>query len=58
TELEQGQFYNAIIESAKGRILFSEIKGSILTIIATTDAKLGIINLKLGAAAEALKEYL
>lgn len=57
-ELEQGQFYNAIIESAKGRILFSEIKGNILTIIATPDAKLGIINLKLGAAAEALKEHL
>ena len=57
-ELEQGQFYNAIIESAKGRILFAEVEGNILTIIATTDAKLGIINLKLGAAVEALKEHL
>lgn len=57
-ELEQGQFYNAIIESAKGRILFSEVKGSILTIIATTDAKLGIINLKLGAAVDVLREHL
>ena len=57
-ELEQGQFSNAIIESAKGRILFSEIQGNILTLIATTDAKLDIINLKLGAAVEVLKEHL
>jgi len=57
-ELEQGQFYSAIIESAKGKILFSEMEGNILCIIATTDAKLGIINLKLGAAAEALRNLL
>jgi len=57
-ELEQGQFYNAIIESAKGRILFAEVEGNILTIIATTDAKLGIINLKLGAAVDVLKKLL
>jgi len=54
-ELEQGQFFNAIIESAKGKILFSEIGGNILTLITTTDAKLGIINLKLAAAADAIK---
>ena len=57
-ELEQGQFYNAIIESAKGKILFSEIGGNILTLITTTDAKLGIINLKLAAAADALNSLL
>jgi len=57
-ELEQGQFSSAIIESAKGKILFSEIEGNVLCIIATTDARLGIINLKLGAAADALKQYL
>ena len=57
-ELEQGTFSNAIIESAKGKILFSEIGGNILTLIATTDAKLGIINLKLAAAADALKSLL
>lgn len=57
-ELEQGQFYNAIIESAKGKILFAEIEGNILCIITTVDAKLGIINLKLGAASEALKSML
>jgi len=57
-ELEQGQFNSAIIESAKGKILFSEMEGNILCIIATIDVKLGIINLKLGAAAEALRNYL
>lgn len=55
-ELEQGIFQNAIIESEKGKILFAEIRGSILTLIATKEAKLGIINLKLGAASEAIKD--
>ncbi|MHA1293746.1 MAG: roadblock/LC7 domain-containing protein [Promethearchaeota archaeon] len=55
-ELEQGQFNNAIIESAKGKILFSEVKGNIICIITTVDAKLGIINLKLGAASSALEQ--
>lgn len=53
-ELEQGQFLNAIIESAKGKILFSEVKGNIITIITTTDCQLGIVNLKLNAASNAL----
>ena len=57
-ELEQGVFQDAIIESGKGKILFSEIEGNILCIIATKEAKLGIINLKLGAATEALKGML
>lgn len=57
-ELEQGEFYSAIIESGKGKILFSEIEGNILCIIATTDAKLGIINLKLSAAVDAIKKFL
>ena len=57
-ELEQGQFYSAIIESAKGKILFSELKDSVLVIITTVDAKLGIINLKLGAAVDALKQMI
>lgn len=57
-ELEQGQFYSAIIESAKGKILFSELKDSVLVIITTVDAKLGIINLKLGAATDALKNMI
>ena len=57
-ELEQGIFNNAIIESEKGKILFSEIEGNVLCIIATKEAKLGIINLKLGAAVEALKGHL
>ncbi len=53
-ELEQGKFNNATIESENGKILFSEIKGNILCIITTVDAKLGIINLKLSAASKAL----
>ena len=57
-ELEQGQFNRAIIESGKGKILFNEIGGNILTMITTTDAKLGIINLKLNAASEKLKNLL
>lgn len=57
-ELEQGQFINAIIESQKGKIIFSEVKGNIITIISTVDAKLGIINLKLSAASEALAKLL
>ncbi|TFG30355.1 MAG: hypothetical protein EU532_01005 [Promethearchaeota archaeon] len=55
-ELEQGIFQNAIIESEKGKILFTEIKGNILTLIATKEAKLGIINLKLGAASDIIKD--
>ncbi|MFX1256651.1 MAG: roadblock/LC7 domain-containing protein [Promethearchaeota archaeon] len=57
-ELEQGIFKNAIIESAKGKILFSEVKGNILCIITTVDAKLGIINLKLGAASSAIESLI
>ena len=57
-ELEQGQFYSAIIESEKGKILFSEIQGNILIIIATREAKLGIINLKLDAASSALESLI
>ena len=57
-ELEQGIFKDAIIESEKGKILFSEIEGNIITVITTTDAKLGIINLKLQAASTALAPHL
>ncbi|MHA1669590.1 MAG: roadblock/LC7 domain-containing protein [Promethearchaeota archaeon] len=57
-ELEQGQFNNAIIESGKGKILFNTVKDSVLVIISTVDAKLGIINLKLSAATQALETLL
>jgi predicted regulator of Ras-like GTPase activity (Roadblock/LC7/MglB family) len=36
----------------------SEIGGNILTLITTTDAKLGIINLKLAAAADVLQSLI
>ncbi len=55
-ELEQGQFNNAIIESANGKILFSEASGNILCIMTTVDCKLGIVNLKLSAAIRALND--
>jgi predicted regulator of Ras-like GTPase activity (Roadblock/LC7/MglB family) len=57
-ELEQGLFNNAIIESGKGKILFSTVKDNVLVIISTVEAKLGIINLKLAAATEALNNLL
>jgi len=57
-ELEQGEFINAIIESAKGKILFSEIEGNIIAIISTVEAKMGIITLKLGAASDAITKLL
>lgn len=57
-ELEQGQFNNAIIESGKGKILFNTVKDSILVLISTVEAKLGIINLKLSAATQALESLL
>ena len=57
-ELEQGQFNNAIIESGKGKILFNTVKDSILVVISTVEAKLGIINLKLSAATQALESLL
>jgi len=57
-ELEQGQFNNAIIESGKGKILFNTVKDNILVVISTVEAKLGIINLKLSAATQALESLL
>ena len=57
-ELEQGQFNNAIIESGKGKILFNTVKESVLVVISTVEAKLGIINLKLSAATQALESLL
>ncbi|MHA1339606.1 MAG: roadblock/LC7 domain-containing protein [Promethearchaeota archaeon] len=55
-ELDQGEFINAIIENEKGKLLFSSIGDKIIVVITTTDAKLGIINLKLEAAREKLKQ--
>jgi predicted regulator of Ras-like GTPase activity (Roadblock/LC7/MglB family) len=57
-ELEQGLFANATIESEKGKILFSEVKGNILCLITTREAAAGIITLKLSAAGKALYNVL
>ena len=42
--------------ATKGKILFAEVEGNIVTMITTTDAKLGIIDLKLSAASKVLKD--
>ncbi len=55
-ELSQGTFLRAIIESEKGKLIFSEVVGKIVVIVATEDVKLGIVNLKLDAARDALKK--
>jgi len=57
-ELEQGTFDAATIESSKGRILFDDVKESIIVVITTLEAKLGIIQLKLNAACKALEQVL
>ncbi|MHA1803546.1 MAG: roadblock/LC7 domain-containing protein [Promethearchaeota archaeon] len=57
-ELEQGAFNNAILESQKGKILFTEVKGNILCVLASLEVKLGIVNLKLSAAKNALEQVL
>ncbi len=53
-ELEQGSFISATLENTNGKLLFSEVAGNIICVIATTEAKLGIIKLKLDAAKKAL----
>jgi len=55
-ELDQGEFTNAIIENEKGKLLFSSIGDKVIVVITTTDAKLGVINVKLEAAREKLKQ--
>jgi len=53
-ELEQGSFISATLENTMGKLLFSEVAGKILCVVATNEAKLGIIKLKLDAAKKAL----
>jgi len=55
-ELNQGKFISAIIENEDGRLLFSSVSDKIIVVIATRDAKLGIVNLKIDAALEKLKD--
>lgn len=54
-ELDQGYFINAIIENERGKLLFSSIGDKIIVVIASNEAKLGIIQIKLEAAREKLK---
>ncbi|MCP4761411.1 MAG: hypothetical protein GY870_06490 [archaeon] len=53
-ELDQGNFINAIIENEKGKLLFSSLGNSVIVVITTTDAKLGMVKIKLEAAQQAL----
>ena len=55
-ELDQGEFNNAIIENDKGKLLFSRVGDKIIVVVTTTDAQLGIINLKLNAARTKLNQ--
>lgn len=55
-ELEQGTFISATLENTNGKLLFSEVSGKIIVVVATNEAKLGIIKLKLDAAKKALFE--
>jgi len=55
-ELEQGAFIRATLENAKGLLIFAEAGGKIVVVVATNEAKLGIINIKLNAAMNHLKD--
>lgn len=55
-ELNQGAFLNAIVENERGKLLFASIGEKIIVVITTTDAKLGILDLKLKTARQKLTE--
>lgn len=55
-ELNQGIFLNAIIENERGKLLFAAIGEKIIVVITTTDAKLGILDLKLKTARQKLAD--
>ena len=55
-ELNQGAFLNAIVENERGKLLFAAIGEKIIVVITTTDAKLGILDLKLKTARQKLTE--
>ena len=50
-ELAQGDFKSAMIDNEKGRLIFTAIGTKILIIVATPNVAMGILQVKLQAAA-------
>lgn len=53
-ELAQGDFKSAMIDNEKGRLIFMAIGSKILIIVATPNVAMGILQVKLQAAAQAI----
>jgi len=53
-ELNQGEFQNAIIENARGKMVMTVMGDKIIAVMTTSDMKLGILDLKLKSARERL----
>lgn len=53
-ELAQGEFKSAMIDNEKGRLIFMAISNKILIIVATPTAQMGVLQVKLQAAAQAI----
>ncbi|MHA1791037.1 MAG: roadblock/LC7 domain-containing protein [Promethearchaeota archaeon] len=53
-ELAQGEFRSAMIDNEKGRLIFTAIGSKILIIVATPNVSMGILQVKLNTAAQAI----
>ncbi|HME51928.1 MAG TPA: roadblock/LC7 domain-containing protein [Candidatus Lokiarchaeia archaeon] len=53
-ELAQGDFKSAMIDNEKGRLIFMAIGSKILIIVATPNVAMGILQVKLQSAAQAI----
>ena len=53
-ELAQGDFKSAMIDNEKGRLIFMAIANKILILVATPTAQIGVLQVKLQAAAQAI----
>jgi predicted regulator of Ras-like GTPase activity (Roadblock/LC7/MglB family) len=53
-ELAQGDFKSAMIDNEKGRLIFMAIGSKILIIVATINVAMGILQVKLQSAAQAI----
>ncbi|MHA1368512.1 MAG: roadblock/LC7 domain-containing protein [Promethearchaeota archaeon] len=53
-ELAQGNFKSAMIDNEKGRLIFMAIGNKILIIVATPTVAMGILQVKLQSAAQAI----
>ncbi|MHA1767571.1 MAG: roadblock/LC7 domain-containing protein [Promethearchaeota archaeon] len=54
-ELNQGAFLDAIIENERGKLLFYSMSDKVVSVVTTSDAKLGILDMKLKSALEKMK---